>query len=97
MIAPLHNPTDFGGLPVRTDSAVTFEPPAWARRVAGRDGPSLVSFDETNTAAPAVQNAPMRVVLEGRVGESSLGELSPRRQRAVRGRGQPAVAELRNL
>ena len=74
VIASLHDPTDFGGLPVRTPDGVTFEPPAWARRVAGHDGPSLVFFDEINTAAPATQNALMRVVLEHRVGELDLGE-----------------------
>ena len=74
VIASLHEPTDFGGLPVRTKDGVTFEPPAWARRVAEHDGPSLVFFDEVNTATPATQNALMRVVLEGRVGELDLGE-----------------------
>ena len=74
VIASLHEPTDFGGLPVRTSDGVTFEPPAWARRVAQHDGMSLVFFDEVNTATPATQNALMRVVLEGRVGELHLGE-----------------------
>ena len=74
VIASLHEPTDFGGLPVRTKDGVTFEPPAWARRVAAHDGPALVFFDEVNTATPATQNALMRVVLEGRVGELHLGE-----------------------
>ena len=73
VIASLHDPTDFGGLPVRSDSGVTFEPPAWARRVADHDGDCLVFFDEVNTATPATQNALMRVVLEGRVGELDLG------------------------
>ena len=74
VIASLHEPTDFGGLPVRTPQGVTFEPPAWARRVAQHDGPALVFFDEVNTATPATQNALMRVVLEGRVGELDLGD-----------------------
>ena len=74
VIASLHEPTDFGGLPVRTKDGVTFEPPAWARRVAEHDGPSLVFFDEVNTATPATQNALMRVVLEARVGELALGD-----------------------
>ena len=73
VIASLHEPTDFGGLPVRTSDGVTFEPPAWARRVAAQRGRSLVFFDEINTATPATQNALMRVVLEGRVGELDLG------------------------
>ena len=73
VIASLHDPTDFGGLPVRSEKGVVFEPPAWAVRVAGHDGVSLVFFDEVNTAAPSVQNALMRVVLEGRVGDLELG------------------------
>lgn len=73
VIASLHDPTDFGGLPVRSESGVVFEPPAWARRVADCDGDCLVFFDEVNTATPATQNALMRVVLEGRVGELDLG------------------------
>lgn len=74
VIASLHDPTDFGGLPVRSEAGVTFEPPAWARRVAEHDGQCLVFFDEVNTATPATQNALMRVVLEGRVGELDLGD-----------------------
>ena len=74
VIASIHDPTDFAGLPVRTDAGVVFEPPAWARRTAESDGVSLVFFDEVNTATPATQNALMRVVLEGRVGDLDLGE-----------------------
>ena len=74
VIASIHDPTDFAGLPMRTDAGVVFEPPAWARRTAESDGMSLVFFDEVNTATPATQNALMRVVLEGRVGDLELGE-----------------------
>lgn len=74
VIASIHDPTDFAGLPVRTDAGVVFEPPAWARRTAAGAGVSLVFFDEVNTAVPATQNALMRVVLEGRVGDLHLGE-----------------------
>ena len=74
VIASIHDPTDFAGLPVRTDAGVVFEPPAWARRTAESDGMSLVFFDEVNTATPATQNALMRVVLEGRVGDLELGD-----------------------
>ena len=73
VIASIHDPTDFAGLPVRTDAGVVFEPPAWARGTSERDGVSLVFFDEVNTATPATQNALMRVVLEGRVGDLHLG------------------------
>ena len=74
VIASIRDPTDFAGLPVRTDAGVVFEPPAWARRAADSDGESLVFFDEVNTATPATQNALMRVVLEGRVGDLHLGD-----------------------
>ena len=74
VIASIHDPTDFAGLPVRTEDGVVFEPPAWARRAAQHNGSSLVFFDEINTATPATQNALMRVVLEGRVGDLELGD-----------------------
>ncbi|MYK76486.1 MAG: AAA domain-containing protein [Acidimicrobiaceae bacterium] len=74
VIASIHDPTDFAGLPVRTEAGVVFEPPAWARRTAESNGVSLVFFDEVNTATPATQNALMKVVLEGRVGDLELGE-----------------------
>ena len=73
IIASLYDPTDIGGLPVRTPQGVVLEPPAWARRVAERDTDTLVFFDEINTATPATQNALMRVVLTGRVGDLDLG------------------------
>ncbi|WP_423915742.1 AAA family ATPase [Candidatus Poriferisodalis sp.] len=73
VVASLYDPTDIGGLPVRTPAGVILEPPAWARRVAERDSDTLVFFDEINTATPATQNALMRVVLSGRVGDIDLG------------------------
>ena len=73
VIASLHDPTDIGGLPVLTPAGVVLEPPAWARRTAERDTDTLVFFDEINTAAPATQNALMRVVLSGHVGDLDLG------------------------
>ena len=74
VIASLHEPTDFAGLPVRSPGGVVFEPPAWARCVADHPGERLVFFDEVNTAPPAVQNALMRVVLGGCVGHLDLGK-----------------------
>ena len=74
VIASLYDPTDIGGLPVRTPHGVILEPPAWARRVTERDCDTLVFFDEINTATPATQNALMRVVLTGRVGDLDLGQ-----------------------
>ena len=74
VIASLHEPTDFGGLPVLTADGVVHEPPVWAKRVAAHEGEALVFFDEVNTATPATQNALMNVVLTGCVGQFSLGK-----------------------
>lgn len=74
LIASLHDPTDFSGLPVRNGDTVVYVPPEWALRVAHSDEVSLVFLDEVNTAPPATQNALMRVVQENRVGYLCLGE-----------------------
>ena len=74
VIASLHDPTDFGGLPIRNGSTVTYAPPEWAQRVSDRDGVSLVFLDEVNTATAATQNALMRMVQEHRVGYLDLGD-----------------------
>ena len=74
VIASIHDPTDFSGLPVRSGDTVRYVPPAWAARVAEHQGWSLVFFDEINTAAPATQNALMRVVQQHHVGYLDLGE-----------------------
>ena len=73
VIASLHDPTDFSGLPMRNGEGVTYVPPEWACRVAANAGMSLVFLDEVNTATPATQNALMRVVQEHRVGYLHLG------------------------
>ena len=74
VVASLHDPTDFSGLPVRDGASVTYVPPEWAREIATYDGMTLVFLDEVNTAAPATQNALMRVIQEHRVGYLHLGE-----------------------
>ena len=74
VIASLHDPTDFGGLPIRNGNTVTFAPPEWAHRITERDGVSLVFLDEVNTATSATQNALMRMVQERRVGYLDLGD-----------------------
>ena len=74
VIASLHDPTDFSGLPVRDGASVRYLPPQWACEVAAHDGVTLVFLDEVNTAAPATQNALMRMVQEHRVGYLHLGE-----------------------
>lgn len=72
VIASLREPADFLGLPIpNMDGAqVHYAAPAWARRIAETGG--VVFFDELNTAAPAVQAALLRCVLEGVVGDLVL-------------------------
>lgn len=75
VIASVHEPSDFAGLPVVGDDPATtgvpMAPPDWAVRLAGR-GQGLLFFDELSSAPPAVQAALLRVVLERRVGSLRL-------------------------
>jgi AAA domain (dynein-related subfamily) len=75
VIASVHEPTDFSGLPViGADPAVhgvPMAPPDWAVRLA-RTGRGLLFLDELSTAPPAVQAALLRLVLERRVGALTL-------------------------
>jgi len=75
VIASVHEPTDFSGLPViGADPAVhgvPMAPPDWAVRLA-RAGRGLLFLDELSTAPPAVQAALLRLVLERRVGALRL-------------------------
>ncbi|MFF4695259.1 AAA family ATPase [Streptomyces chattanoogensis] len=77
VIASVHEPSDFAGLPiVGDDPAVTgvpMAPPDWAVRLT-RAGAGLLFFDELSSAPPAVQAALLRVVLERRVGSLVLPE-----------------------
>jgi MoxR-like ATPase len=77
VIASVHEPSDFSGLPVVGDDparqGVPMAPPDWAVRVA-REGRGLLFFDELSSAPPAVQAALLRVVLERRVGGLRLPE-----------------------
>ncbi|WP_235828584.1 AAA family ATPase [Actinomadura rubteroloni] len=91
VIASVHEPSDFAGLPViGADPAadgVPMAPPDWAVRVAGA-GRGLVFFDELSSAPPAVQAALLRVVLERRVGSLAL----PPAVRIVAAANPPASA-----
>jgi hypothetical protein len=75
VIASVHEPSDFAGLPVVGDDpaaqGVPMAPPDWAVRLA-RAGRGLLFLDELSTAPPAVQAALLRVVLERRVGALRL-------------------------
>ncbi|MEU5260976.1 MoxR family ATPase [Amycolatopsis sp. NPDC021455] len=75
VIASVHEPYDFSGLPVVGDDpaeqGVPMAPPDWAVRLV-RAGHGLLFLDELSTAPPAVQAALLRVVLERRVGALRL-------------------------
>ena len=77
VIASVHEPSDFAGLPIiGADPATTgvpMAPPDWAVRLATA-GRGIVFFDELSSAPPAVQAALLRVVLERRVGSLRLPE-----------------------
>lgn len=75
VIASVHEPSDFAGLPVVGDDPATqgvpMAPPDWAVRLV-RAGHGLLFLDELSTAPPAVQAALLRVVLERRIGALQL-------------------------
>jgi hypothetical protein len=71
VIASLREPSDFAGLPIVTDNGVMLAPPAWAKRLV-EAGKGILFLDEISTAAPAVQAALLRVVLDRVVGDLPL-------------------------
>lgn len=75
VIASVHEPSDFSGLPVIGDDpaeqGIPMAPPDWAVRLV-RAGRGLLFLDELSTAPPAVQAALLRVVLERRIGALTL-------------------------
>ncbi|BBA98957.1 hypothetical protein RVR_5374 [Actinacidiphila reveromycinica] len=75
VIASVHEPSDFSGLPIVGEDpearGVPMAPPRWAVELV-RAGRGLLFLDELSTATPAVQAALLRVVLERRVGALRL-------------------------
>ncbi|WP_432189823.1 AAA family ATPase [Streptomyces sp. Tue6028] len=75
VIASVHEPSDFSGLPIVGDDpavqGVPMAPPQWAVDLV-RAGRGLLFLDELSTATPAVQAALLRVVLERKVGALQL-------------------------
>ncbi|MEV7602317.1 MoxR family ATPase [Kitasatospora sp. NPDC089797] len=75
VIASVHEPSDFSGLPIVGDDpaqqGVPLAPPDWAVRLV-RAGHGLLFLDELSTAPPAVQAALLRLVLERRIGSLRL-------------------------
>ncbi|MER5867046.1 AAA family ATPase [Kitasatospora sp. NPDC002040] len=75
VIASVHEPSDFAGLPILgpdpAEQGVPMAPPDWAVRLV-RAGRGLLFLDELSTAPPAVQAALLRLVLERRIGSLQL-------------------------
>lgn len=75
VIASVHEPSDFSGLPIigedPAEHGVPMAPPDWAVRLV-RSGRGLLFLDELSTAPPAVQAALLRLVLERRIGALQL-------------------------
>ncbi|MCT4353625.1 MoxR family ATPase [Streptomyces sp. Je 1-79] len=75
VIASVHEPSDFSGLPIVGDDpaeqGVPMAPPDWAVRLV-RAGRGLLFLDELSTAPPSVQAALLRLVLERRIGALRL-------------------------
>lgn len=67
LIASIHDPTDFSGLPVHENGRVRYAVPEWVQQFS-EDGDGLLFLDELTTAPPSVQAALLRVVLERKVG-----------------------------
>lgn len=90
VVASVHDPTDFNGLPIPGKNpardGVPMAPPDWAIRL--KQGPALLFLDELSSATPAVQAALLRVVLERRVGSLAL----PQEVRIVAAANPPEVA-----
>ena len=71
LIASIHDPTDFSGLPVLENGRVRYAVPDWVNGFA--DFPAGILFlDELSTAPPSVQSALLRVVFERKVGFEPL-------------------------
>lgn len=71
VIASIHEPADFSGLPWPDQDRVRYLPPEWALRLA-QAGQGILFLDEVSTAPPAVQAALLRVVHERVVGQLVL-------------------------
>ena len=71
LIASIHDPTDFSGLPILEEGKVRYATPQWVDSFA-ETGQGILFLDELSTAPPSVQSALLRVVFERRVGFHEL-------------------------
>lgn len=67
LIASIHDPTDFSGLPVLEDGKVNYAVPRWVDDFKDSET-GILFLDELSTAPPSVQSALLRVVFERKVG-----------------------------
>ncbi|MFK8165723.1 MAG: AAA family ATPase [Lewinella sp.] len=67
LIASIHDPTDFSGLPVLEDGKVNYAIPRWVDDFKTTQT-GILFLDELSTAPPSVQSALLRVVFERKVG-----------------------------
>lgn len=72
IVGSIREPTDFLGLPIEQDNAVTYAPPAWVRRLVSADN-GILHLDELTTCAVSVQRVMLRICQEREVGELPLG------------------------
>jgi hypothetical protein len=84
LIASIHDPTDFSGLPIIKNDKVHYAMPEWVDTF-GAEGSGILFLDELTTAPPSVQAALLRVVLERKVGFHDL----PSRVRIVAAANPP--------
>ena len=87
VIASIHAPEDFKGMPMQVDGRVIYAPPDWAQNVADAGG-GLVFLDEISTAPPSVQAALLRPVLQKVAGSLQL----PKQTRFVAAANPPEIA-----
>lgn len=71
VILSIREPSEVAGIPFVNNNKVEIAPPLWAQRLL-KAGKGIVFFDELTTAAPSVQAAALRVVLDRVVGDTCL-------------------------
>lgn len=71
LIASLHDPTDFNGMPYFREGRTVFLPPQWVD-IFKEAQEGILFLDELTTAPPAVQSALLRLILERQVGSYQL-------------------------
>jgi len=71
MILAIREPTDVTGWPVIRDEDISFRPPSEVKNLI-KHGKGVLFLDELSCAAPSVQHAAMRIVLERVVGDVPL-------------------------